>query len=227
MLFGTTVANRHLCSMRKTARRLLTFFLQGVLVVAPVVITVYLVYWLFTSIDSLLPIFTTTDQFGNSTSHNKGLGFVIVLAGLSIIGYLSSNFITGRLFKLFDNLMERAPGVKFIYGTVKDFFEAFAGNRRKFTKPVRVLMRRDPALWQIGFITNEDMSLLGQDNLIAVYLPHSYAVSGVTVIVEVQNVTPISDVSASEIMKLVISGGVTGLEEEEKNQDEVQKEALV
>jgi uncharacterized membrane protein len=74
--------------MRTSLKRLLTFFLQGVLVVAPVVVTVYLIYWLFSSIDNLLPIFTTQDRFGNTVSHNKGLGFVIIIVALIIIGYL-------------------------------------------------------------------------------------------------------------------------------------------
>lgn len=207
----------HLCSMRTSLKRLLTFFLQGVLVVAPVVVTVYLIYWLFSSIDNLLPIFTTQDRFGNTVSHNKGLGFVIIIVALIIIGYLSSNFITGRLFKFFDQMLEKAPGVKFIYSTVKDFFEAFAGNKRKFTKPVRVLMRSNPELWQIGFITQENLELLGDINLMTVYMPHSYAVSGVTVIVHKDNVVPITDISASDAMKMAISGGVAGYEELEEN----------
>jgi uncharacterized membrane protein len=199
--------------MRYTLKRALTFFLQGVLVVAPVAVTIYLLYWMFTSIDSLLPIFTSKDQFGNSVPHNRGLGFLIIIGALIVIGYLSSNFITGRLFRFFDAIMERAPGVKFIYSTVKDFFEAFVGNKRKFTKPVRVLMRRNPELWQIGFITQEDLSILGDADLICVYMPHSYAVSGVTVIVHRSNVIPIVDISPAGAMKMAISGGVAGYEE--------------
>jgi uncharacterized membrane protein len=206
--------------MRNTAKRLLTFFLQGILVVAPVAVTIYLIYWLFTSIDSILPLFTSVDQFGNRTSHNRGLGFVVIISALIVIGYLSSNFITGRLFKLFDNMLERAPGIKFIYSTVKDFFEAFAGNKRKFTKPVRVLMRRNPELWQIGFITQEDLSILGDENLISVYMPHSYAVSGVTVIVHRENVIAITDISPAGAMKMAISGGVAGYDEIEPEETE-------
>ena len=206
--------------MRSTAKSLLTFFLQGILVVAPVAVTIYLIYWMFTSIDSILPLFTSVDQYGNKTSHNQGLGFVVIIVALIVIGYLSSNFITGRLFRFFDNMLERAPGIKFIYSTVKDFFEAFAGNKRKFTKPVRVLMRRNPELWQIGFITQEDLSILGDANLISVYMPHSYAVSGVTVIVHRQNVIAITDISPAGAMKMAISGGVAGYDEIEAEEAE-------
>jgi uncharacterized membrane protein len=201
--------------MRKTARRLLTFFLQGVLVVAPVAITVYLLVWMFNSIDDLLPIFTKIDLQGRIVSQNRGLGVLIILASLIAIGYLSSNFITGRLFKFFDHMLERVPGIKFIYSTVKDFFEAFAGNKRKFTKPVMVLMRHDPEMWQIGFVTQEELGKITDRDLICVYMPHSYAVSGFTLLVKAANVRPITGLEASDAMKMAISGGVAGYEDPE------------
>jgi uncharacterized membrane protein len=204
--------------MRNLAKKLLTFFLQGMLVVAPVTITIYLIYWLFTRIDNLIPIFTTKDAFGNIESHNRGLGFVVIIFGLILIGYLSSNFITGKLFKLFDDLLEKAPGIKVIYSTVKDFFEAFAGNKRKFTKPVRVLVRHEPEMWQIGFITQEDLSKMDAMDLIAVYMPHSYAVSGLTVLVKKENIVTIENLSPANAMKMAITGGVAGLEDEEDEQ---------
>jgi uncharacterized membrane protein len=201
--------------MRKEFKRLITFFLQGVLIVAPVAVTIYLIYWLFTSIDSLIPIFTTKNEIGQTVSHNRGLGFLIIIGALLIIGYLSSNFITGRLFRLFDHMLERVPGIKQIYTTVKDFFEAFAGNKRKFTKPVRVMMRREPEIWQIGFITQEDLHKISDTELICVYMPHSYAVSGFTLLVKPQNVVPITGIEASAAMKMAISGGIAGYDDEE------------
>jgi uncharacterized membrane protein len=207
--------------MRIIARKALTFFLQGVLVVAPVAITIYLLVWMFTSIDDLLPIFTRKDEFGRTVSHNRGLGVLIILGALVAIGYLSSNFITGRLFRLFDNMLERVPGIKVVYSTIKDFFEAFAGNKRKFTKPVMVLLRKDPELWQIGFITQEDLSKITSDNLISVYMPHSYAVSGFTLFVNPENVRPIEGVEAAAAMKMAISGGIAGYDDDE---DEEEKE---
>jgi uncharacterized membrane protein len=204
--------------MRIIARKALTYFLQGVLVVAPVAITIYLLVWMFTSIDDLLPIFTKTDQFGRTVSHNRGLGVVIILGALVSIGYLSSNFITGRLFRLFDNMLERVPGIKVVYSTIKDFFEAFAGNKRKFTKPVMVLLRKDPELWQIGFITQEDLSKITSDNLISVYMPHSYAVSGFTLFVNPANVRPIVGVEAAAAMKMAISGGIAGYDDDDEQE---------
>jgi uncharacterized membrane protein len=200
--------------MRAVFKKIVTYFLQGALVIAPIAITVWLIATLFKSIDDLVPIFTTKDEFGRNIPHNRGLGVVVIISALIIIGYLSSNFITGRLFRLFDNLLERVPGIKFIYSTVKDFFEAFAGNKRKFTKPVMVLMRRDPQIWQIGFITQESLSKLNEPDLISVYMPHSYAVSGFTLLVQPHNVKVLHGIDPANAMKMAISGGVAGYDDE-------------
>jgi uncharacterized membrane protein len=206
----------HLCRMQNSIKKLVKYLLQGVLVIAPIAVTLYLIYWLFTSIDELVPLFTTRDAFGRIIYHNKGLGFLIVISALIITGYLSNNFITGRLFKFFDKQLEKVPGIKLVYSTVKDFLEGFAGNKRKFTKPVRVMMRRDPEIWQIGFITQEDLSKISETPLIAVYMPHSYAVSGVTVFVKAENIEHITGIEAADVMKMAISGGVAGYDEQQE-----------
>jgi uncharacterized membrane protein len=204
--------------MRKLLQRLLTYFLQGVLIAAPILLTLYLIYWLFNAIDNLLPINLWLDNFINKITKEHhtypGVGFLAILLLLIIIGYLSSNFITKKLFVLFEKLFEKAPGVKIIYTTIKDFFEAFAGNKRKFTKPVRVLMRHNPPVWQIGFITQDNLDKLHIDEFICVYLPHSYAVSGVTVFVSKENIVPLQGISAANAMKMAISGGVAGYDDE-------------
>jgi uncharacterized membrane protein len=163
---------------------------------------------------------TKKDNYGRLVPHNRGLGVAIILVALSIIGYLSSNFITGRAFKFFDNMLERVPGIKVVYSTIRDFFEAFAGNKRKFTKPVLVLLRRDPELWQIGFITQEELSKITDQDLISVYMPHSYAVSGFTLLVRRDNVRPIEGIEPASAMKMAISGGVAGYDDEDELYEE-------
>ncbi len=212
-------------------KKLFTFFLQGVLICAPILGTIYLVYWLFTAIDNLLPISKILSLFSNTAADGSnhfvlkqypGMGFLVILLIVLLIGYLSSNFITGRLFRLFENMFEKLPGVKTVYTTIKDFFEAFAGNKRKFTKPVRVLMRKNPALWQIGFVTQEELSKIStpDENLVCVYLPHSYAVSGVTLFVSSEFIVPITNITPANAMKMAISGGVTGYSDEEEESGE-------
>jgi len=194
--------------------KLFQYFLQGVLVTAPLVITFYLIYWFVSSVDSLIPIFHGTDAAGNAVNRNYGSGFVILIIALIVIGYLSSNFITSRVFNVFDGWLERTPGIKFIYSSVKDFFEAFAGSKRKFNKAVLINIHGHD-VWQIGFITDEDASHLGIADHITVYVPMSFSFAGSTYIVPKEKVRHIHNVSAGEALKYTISGGITEIEDED------------
>ncbi len=198
---------------------IIKYFLQGVLVVAPVAITFYLIYWFVTSVDSLLPIFTSKDQVGNTTTHNYGLGLLIIIFALIIIGFLSTNFITKGLFNLFDDWLERTPGIKFIYSSVKDFFEAFAGNKRKFNKSVLVSLYNND-IYQIGFITNEDASEFGLKDYVTVYIPFSYSLAGVTYLVPSSKIKLVEGISPAHTMKYVISGGVAEVDDTHHNQEQ-------
>jgi uncharacterized membrane protein len=199
-------------------KKLIQYFLQGLLVIAPLAITMYLFYWFITSIDSLVPIFTVEDEKGNLINRNYGLGFLIIVVSLIVIGFLSSNFITGRVFSLFDEWLERAPGVKFVYSSIRDFFEAFAGNKRKFNKPVLVALR-DEAIFQIGFITDEDASEFGLTDYVTVYVPFSYSFAGQAYLVPKSRVKQVDHVSSADAMKYVISGGLTTVEDEHPSTD--------
>lgn len=195
-------------------RNIFQYFLQGILVTAPLVLTFYLIYWFVSSVDSLLPIFTETDKEGNVVNRNYGSGFAILIVALIVIGYLSSNFITSRIFSLFDSWLERTPGIKFIYSSIKDFFEAFAGSKRKFNKAVLINIH-GPEVWQIGFITDEDASHLGLENHITVYVPMSFSFAGSTYIVPPHKVRQVDNVTAGEALKYTISGGITEIDDEE------------
>jgi len=199
-------------------KKILQYLLQGVLVVAPIAITAYLIYWFVSSIDNLVPIFTTRDETGKVVIRNYGLGFVIVIVALVLIGYLSSNFLTSRIFSLFDGWLERTPGIKFIYSSIRDFFEAFAGNKKKFTKAVLVNIHGEE-VWEIGFITNEDAGELGMKDYISVYIPQSYAFTGHLYIVPMRKVRPIETISATDALKYAISGGVTDFDDDDEKKN--------
>src|SRR5215218_7923891 len=156
--------------------RLFQYFLQGLLIIAPVAVTAYAVYWVVSSIDNLIPIFTAKDSNGNIYIQNYGLGFLIVIVAICLIGYLSSFFIKNKIFNLFDSLLVRTPGIRLIYSTVKDFFEAFAGEKKKFNKPALANID-DNDVWRVGFITQEDAVNFGFDEYVAVYIPMAYSIA--------------------------------------------------
>lgn len=199
--------------------RLLYFFFQGMVILAPIVITVWAVLSLFNLIDGILPnllhvLFPDLVKLNPQGYPEKipGLGFLVVVVIVLLVGYISSSFIVSKLVELFDAILEKTPGVKIIYSTVKDFLEAFAGNKKKFNKPVLVSIE-SPDVWRIGFITQTDVSEFGMHEHVAVYIPHSYAFSGITYLVKPDRIQKIEGVSSADAMKFIVSGGVTDVAE--------------
>lgn len=205
--------------IRIYGKKLLQFFFQGLIVLAPIGITLWVVIGLFTWIDGILPnlihaLFPSLlekDAAGNLKSL-PGLGFVVVIALVLLVGWISSLFVVGRLVTLLDTVLEKTPGIKFIYSSVKDFLEAFAGNKKKFDKPVLVNVDA-PDVWRVGFITQQSAADFGMEDHVTVYVPHSYAISGITYIVSKNRIKPLQDVSAADAMKFAVSGGVTDVHE--------------
>ncbi|MBS1688458.1 MAG: DUF502 domain-containing protein [Bacteroidetes bacterium] len=189
--------------MRRLAAILFRSFLQGLLLLSPIAITAYVLYAVFDRIDSLVPYVP------------RGLGFFIIVFFVTFVGYLGTRLFLGRwLFDAFGHVLERTPGVKFIYSSVRDMIGSFVGDKKRFNRPVWVCTNINPEMWRIGFLTQRDMSHLGMVNKVAVYLPHSYAISGWVIIVESKYVKPVTKMTAGEAMKFAVSGGVTNIEED-------------
>lgn len=203
--------------MRKIATLFLRYFFQGIIIVSPLAVTIWAAYSVFDIIDNSTRI----------PSLPRGVGFVIVISSLILIGWLGSTFFIWKLLiNFFDNVLERTPFLKFIYSSVKDVVESFMGDKKKFTKPVLVKIRINPEVFQIGFITQKDLSKLGFTDKVAVYLPHSYAVSGVLVIVDNENVSPL-DINPSDAMKMAVSGGMTGYDDHNDTMEFLDKPAKI
>lgn len=196
--------------------KLLQYFLQGLLILAPVTITLYALFFIVTSIDSWIPIFRYVDETGQIRVQNYGLGFIIILLAIVSIGYFSSFFITGRIVSFLDRLMQKAPGIKHIYSTTRDFVEAFAGDKKKFTQNVLANVD-DNDVWRLGFITRDDMSDFGLQDYVAVYLPMSYSVAGNVYVIPRSRIKPIENITSAQTMKFAVSGGVTDIPDEPIN----------
>lgn len=187
---------------RLTYKTLLRYFIQGVLILAPIAITGYLLFWLFELIDGILRPFINI----------PGIGFLVIIVFVILIGWVSSNFLMGSLINFFDHLMERTPGIKFIYTSVKDFFEAFAGDKKKFDKAVLANVFSED-VWIVGFMTDEEMQKfnLGNEH-VAVYVPQSYNFAGQLYILPRTKVRMIDKLNSGESMKYAVTGGVVVLD---------------
>jgi uncharacterized membrane protein len=173
-------------------------FLRGLAIVVPAVVTVYVLYFTFVSIDRLLGL------------PWPGAGFALTLAFIVLIGFLASNIFTRKIFQLLERLFVRAPLVKIIYSSLKDLTEAFVGDRKKFNQPVVVRLGAAAEVYALGFLTREDLAALSMPGHVSVYFPQSYNFAGQLVIVPSQNVKPL-EIDSSKAMAFIVSGGVSGL----------------
>jgi hypothetical protein len=200
-------------------------FFQGVIVLAPIGVTIWVIVSLFNWVDNFLPNllnFILPQQFAlvnGQIPKVTGLGFLVALVLVLVVGWLSSLFFVERLMSIFDKILEKTPGVKIIYSSVKDFLEAFAGNNKKFDKPVLVCIDAED-VWRIGFITQENCEHLGLKDYVTVYVPHSYAISGISFIIPLSKTRKLpKHINAAEAMKYAISGGVTTVDELTSNKE--------
>jgi uncharacterized membrane protein len=188
-----------------TMNKLIRYFLQGLLLLSPVAITIYAIVVTFQYIDGLL-LQDLTNLIGFKI---PGLGIIIIVTFITLIGVLGSSILIKPMLSSIDEFISRAPLVKIIYTSIKDFMSAFVGKEKKFTEPVLVRMSKDSDLEKIGFITQHDLSALGiEDGKVAVYMPFSYTFSGNLYIVPSANIKPLN-ANSTEVMKFVVSAGVT------------------
>ena len=198
---------------RNWLKGLLQNFLQGLIILAPIVITIWALTSLFNFVDRILPDIFESVIPRFAEYYLPGMGFIVALLIIFLVGYVSSSFVVGKLVELFDSVLEKTPGIKIIYTTLKDFFEAFAGNKRKFDKSVLVAINATD-VWQIGFITQQEVREFGLNEFVAVYVPQSYAFAGHLYFVKRERVKPLTDISSANAMKFAISGGVTNIDED-------------
>ncbi|HIO72685.1 MAG TPA: DUF502 domain-containing protein, partial [Flavobacteriales bacterium] len=189
-----------------------SFFLQGLLFIGPIAVSVFVIFKIFDLVDGLLRNFLPWEI--------PGLGLLIILVLITGLGWLGSTIIAKPMFSYFDKVVEKAPLIKIIYTAVKDLLSAFVGSKKSFNQPVLVKLEKDSDVQKLGFITQSDLSDLGiGKDKVAVYLPHSYAWSGNQYIVPKANVQAL-DVSAATVMKFIVSGGVTSLENNQSSDNE-------
>ena len=190
--------------------KIVAYFLQGLLLIAPTFVTIYVLYYFFNLFDSGL-----NDLF-EKMFHFRffGFGLLTTFAAITAIGFVGSLVIVQPLLRIIDLLLEKTPLVKDIYTAMKDFFGAFISNKKKFNKPVMFEMGKGTGVFKLGFIPQHDLSHMGIDDKVAVYTPLSYNLSGILYLVNKDQIQPLGDVAARDMLKFIVTGGVTEIEDE-------------
>jgi len=177
-------------------KRLGQYFLQGLLFLIPLFVTVYAIYWIFIRIDGFLRLPV------------PGLGFIGTIVFITFIGFAASNFLTQRVVHLVDRIFARLPLVKLIYTSIRDLVNAFVGDKKSFNRPVQVVIEKESNIRLLGFATRENLNAIGIQDSITVYLPQAYNFAGNVIVVDRDSVIPLT-ADPAEVMKLIVSGGVS------------------
>lgn len=195
---------------KKFYRRIFDYFLQGLLYLAPLGLTVYF----FMLILQLIGGFAQNYIDKWLPFHIPGLGVILMFMLITIAGYFGHKLIFTPFKLLLEKVLSKAPLIESVYTSIRDLISAFVGKDKKFNQPVLVKVNKTAELEKIGFLTANDLSSLKIKGKVAVYFPHSYAFSGELFIVPSELVTPL-DITPAEAMKFIVSGGVTEINDNE------------
>lgn len=182
-------------------KRLIGYFLNGLIFTAPVALTLYVVWQIFITVDGWLRI------------PIPGVGFLVTIALITMIGFLASNFLARQMLTWVEALLEGLPGVRLLYTGIKDVLGAFVGEKKRFQQPVLVTLDPNAGSQAIGFLTQDSLDELGMADHVTVYLPQSYNFAGQMLVFPRDRVRPL-DAPSAKVMAFVVSGGVSEVSRE-------------
>ncbi|MCZ0755719.1 DUF502 domain-containing protein [Anoxybacillus sp. J5B_2022] len=180
-------------------------FINGVLTIVPIILAIYVLVKVFTFFDGLLGKYVKPYL---NDAYIPGIGILCTIALITVLGWMSTQYISGRIIKLIERLLESIPFIKTVYSVLKDTIASFVGEKRSFAKVVLVEWPHTE-MKCIGFITSEEVDTLFHPlkDYVAVYIPQTFQMAGVTVLVPKTKIEVI-DVKPEEAMKFVLSGGM-------------------
>lgn len=187
-------------------KSILKSFVNGILTIVPIILVIYVTYKTFMFLDGLLGGFLK--QYFKE-SYVPGIGLLATLILITILGFLSTKFITGTIFRLIDRILEKIPFVKTVYSVIKDTVHSFLGEKKSFSK-VALVTIPGTNMKSLGFVTAEDLDAFYEplSEYIAIYIPQTFQVAGFTFLINKEEVEFI-DVKPEDAMKFILSGGMT------------------
>ncbi|RMH10106.1 MAG: DUF502 domain-containing protein [Nitrospirae bacterium] len=172
-------------------------FFEGLFILVPVVVTIYVVVFVFEAIDGWLNI------------PIPGVGFIITIGMITLAGRFASNVFFQSTMNRLENILTRTPFVKLVYTSIKDLIEAFMGEKKRFDQPVIVTLMPGGYAEAIGFVTRQSLEAFGMEDRVAVYFPQSYNFAGNLLLFPKTQVRPLH-MESGEVMTFIVSGGVSG-----------------
>ena len=182
--------------------------ITGFITLLPVVLTIYLLYWLAVSSEQVMG--NALKLILPDTAYFPGLGMITGLFLVFIVGLMMNAYMVRKVFALGEQLLYHLPLIKTIYRAFRDFFDFFSPKKEQFGQVVAVTIN---GMELVGFVTQENPQRLPESfrdrDSVLVYLPMSYMVGGYTVLVQRSELRPLK-MSMEEAMRFVLTAGITG-----------------
>jgi uncharacterized membrane protein len=188
-------------------------FFKGLIVVLPITLTFYLLVWASYKIESIFG--STIEWLVGRWLYIPGLGIVVSIIFILLVGLLVNNYITGRFFEWLSETLEKVPLIKVIYNPLKDLMALIPGRSSDKDRPQRVvLVPLGPMGGQaLGLVTREELDELPGSGLISVYIPLSYMLGGITILIEKEKVKKV-DIPVDQALKLSLTAWIKASEKD-------------
>lgn len=190
---------------RSTTKKWLTYFVNGIILLLPIVLVVYVIYQSFIFLDNLLGRYIRMEFH----QYIPGLGLLLTIVLITFVGMIASTFVSKWVFDVIERILNQIPFIKTLYSIVKETIQSLLGEKKAFSKVVLITLPGSE-MRVLGFVTSEDVSsvLPHAADHIAVYLPQSFQMAGLTVIVPRTSVEFV-DTSVENAMSFILSAGVS------------------
>jgi uncharacterized membrane protein len=182
-------------------KRIIGIFLKGAIALAPITITLYILYKIYVSMDGLFK-----GLLQSAGLYFPGLGALLTLALIFGVGLLTSNWVTGQAFRIVEKLFARVPLVKNIYGIIKDTINSFSGEKKGFSR-LAIVELPDSPVKLLGFVTNDGGNRFIPEGYVSVYLMQSMQWAGNLILVPKEHVREL-DATPEEAIKFIASAGL-------------------
>jgi uncharacterized membrane protein len=202
-------------------KKIAALFLRGLSAILPIALTLYILYWLATSAESLLGgviKFVITKKY-----YVPGMGVVVGFLLTIAVGILLHMWLFRKALDLFENIFNRIPLIKSLYNSIRDMMDFFDKSQKKKFDTVVMANIGDPDANLMGLVTRDSFSDLpegvGDEQTVAVYLPMSYQMGGFTVIIPRSKIRAV-DMNVEDALQFVLTAGVTSEKKSDTEQIE-------
>jgi uncharacterized membrane protein len=187
-------------------------FFKGLIVVLPITLTFYLLYWASINIESLFA--SMIRLLLGQDLYIPGLGIVVTIIFVFCVGLLVNNYFTGRILSWLTQFLEKMPLIKAIYNPLKDLMALIPGRSNEKEKPQRVVLVQLEHLGVevMGLVTRESLDEIKDPSKVSVYVPFSYMLGGMTLIVS-RDKMKIVDIPVDQALKLSVTAWIKAQED--------------